>query len=544
MLGTGAAGLTAALAAHDGGASVAVFEKADEVGGTSAWSGGMVWIPLTDHEAELGIADSRDEVLTYLLSLSHDMIDEKLAAAYVDAGPEMIRWLEANTPATFRIVQDFPDYHPEHPGGKPSGGRSLECPLFAVRRARPVGRQGDRGAADRTQHRHERDVARAGRAAGVPAEEMERRKIRDERGAGQGLVGRLLKGCLDRGIEPRTGAAATELIVEDGRVVGVRFDSRSGPFEVRARGGVVLATGGFEWNRELVRSFVRGPMTHPVSVPTNTGDGLRMAMRIGASLSNMPEAWWVPTIEVPIEGRGTIAWQVNGERTRPHCIMVNRRGRRFTNEAANYNALGEAFHVVDVSTYEFVNHPAWMVFDRFYLDKYGLARLARGTDAGLDRGGADPGRAGRRPSACQPTALEDTVARWNDQAEAGDDPDFGRGRSAHDRWWGDPDFGSDVRATLGPIDSPPYYAVKVHSGALGTKGGPRTDGDARVLDLDGHPIVGLYAAGNVDGVGHGHDLRRRRRHARPRHGVRLPRRPSRRNGRARPLDPTGVSHGP
>ena len=499
VLGTGAAGLTAALAAHAGGASVAVFEKADEVGGTSAWSGGMVWIPLTDHEAELGIADSRDEVLTYLASLSHDMIDEKLAAAYVDAGPEVIRWLEANTPATFRIVRDFPDYHPEHPGGKPGGGRSLECPLFPFDELGPwaakvtVGPQIGRNIA-----MSETSLGR-GAPGGVPVEEMKRRKIRDERGAGQGLVGRLLKGCLDRGIEPRTGAAATELVVEDGRVIGVRFDSRSAPFEVRARGGVVLATGGFEWNRELVRSFVRGPMTHPVSVPTNTGDGLRMAMRIGASLSNMPEAWWVPTIEVPIEGRGTIAWQVNGERTRPHCIMVNRRGRRFTNEAANYNALGEAFHVVDVSTYEFVNHPAWMIFDRFYLDKYGLARLAPGTDAPAWIVEAPTLAALAEAIGVPPLALEDTVTRWNDHAEAGDDPDFGRGRSAHDRWWGDPDFGSDVRATLGPIDSPPYYAVKVHSGALGTKGGPRTDGDARVLDLDGHPIVGLYAAGNVMG---------------------------------------------
>ena len=172
MLGTGAAGLTAALAAHDGGASVAVFEKADEVGGTSAWSGGMVWIPLTDHEAELGIADSRDEVLTYLASLSHDMIDEKLAAAYVDAGPEVIRWLEANTPATFRIVRDFPDYHPEHPGGKPGGGRSLECPLFPFDELGPwaakvtVGPQIGRNIA-----MSETSLGR-GAPGGVPVEEM------------------------------------------------------------------------------------------------------------------------------------------------------------------------------------------------------------------------------------------------------------------------------------------------------------------------------------------------------------------------------------
>ena len=135
--------------------------------------------------------------------------------------------------------------------------------------------------------------------------------------------------------------------------------------------------------------------------------------------------------------------------------------------------------------------------------------------------------AGRRRSACPPTALEATVARWNEHAAAGDDPDFGRGRSAHDRWWGDPDFGDDVRATLGPIDTPPYYAVQVHSGALGTKGGPRTDGDGRVLDVDGHPIVGLYAAGNVMGSVMGMTYGGAGGTLGPGHGVRLPRRPSR-----------------
>ena len=116
------------------------------------------------------------------------------------------------------------------------------------------------------------------------------------------------------------------------------------------------------------------------SVPTNTGDGLKMAMRVGAGLGNMREAWWVAIIDVPVGGQ-MAAWQVNGERTRPHCIMVNRRGRRFTNEAANYNALGAAFHVIDVSSFEYVNHPAWMIFDRHYLTRYGLAGFKGGSAA-------------------------------------------------------------------------------------------------------------------------------------------------------------------
>ena len=500
VLGTGAAGLTAALAAHDAGSSVAVFEKAQQVGGTTAWSGGMIWLPLNHHELEeLKIADSREDVMTYLKSLSHDLMDEKLIASFIDTGPEMVRWLEANTPVTFQVVEGFPDYHPEHPGARSEGGRSLECPLFAFDELGEWAAQVTVGPQmGRNITMSETPLGR-GAPQGVPAEEMERRLIHDERGAGQGLVGRLLKGCLDRGIEPRVGVAGRELVTEGDRVVGVRFDTADGPLEVGVRGGVVLATGGFEWNRDLVRSFVRGPMTHPVSVKTNTGDGLKMAMRLGAALSTMPEAWWVPCIDVPKEGYGIVAWQVNGERTRPHCIMVNRDGRRFTNEATNYNALGEAFHVVDVSTYEFVNHPAWMIYDHFYLSKYGLA--------GYKPDGSTPDwmveaptiRALAEATGIPADGLQASVDRWNEHAARGEDPDFGRGRSKHDRWWGDPDFGNDVRATVGPLDTPPFYAVRVHSGALGTKGGPRTDIDGRVLHVDGHPIEGLYAAGNAMG---------------------------------------------
>jgi 3-oxosteroid 1-dehydrogenase len=135
----------------------------------------------------------------------------------------------------------------------------------------------------------------------------------------------------------------------------------------------VLATGGFEHDERLVRAFLRGPLARAVSVPTNTGDGLRMAMRVGTDLTDMREAWWVPTIEVDVDGWGRVPWQVNTERTRPHTIMVNDDGVRFTNEAANYNALGNAFHVVDVPRFTYVNHPAWLVVDHHFLSRYGLA---------------------------------------------------------------------------------------------------------------------------------------------------------------------------
>ena len=499
VLGSGAAGLTAAIAAADGGARVALYEKADEVGGTSAWSGGMVWIPRNGHMAELGIEDSREDVLTYLMSMSHGLMQEDLVSAFVDAGPEVIDHLEAKTPARFQVIRDFPDYHPEHPGAARGGGRSMECPLFPFADLGPwqdrvtVGPQLSGNVL-----MSETSLGR-GAPGGVPAEELARRRVRGERGAGQGLVGALLKGCLDRGVEPVTGARGDRLLVEDGRVVGAVLETAEGPLEVRARGGVVLATGGFEWDRELVTTFLRGPLERTAAVPTNTGDGLRMAMRVGARLGNMREAWWVPIIDVPQPDGTTAAWQVNGERSRPHSIMVNRKGRRFADEAANYNALGAAFHVLDVTEFDYVNHPAWLVADDFYLARYGLAghrsRAGADTPSWLVEAPTIAELAGRIDVPVD--ALESTVARWNEGAAQGRDPDFRRGESLHDRWWGDSTFGDGAESTVGPLDTAPYYAVRVYSGCLGTKGGPRTDPHGQVLDVDGAPLGGLYAAGNV-----------------------------------------------
>jgi 3-oxosteroid 1-dehydrogenase len=496
VLGSGAAALTAAVAAHGFGAErVGVFEKADGVGGTSAMSGGMIWIPCNHHMAPAGIDDSREEVLTYLESLSHGLIRPELAEAYVDAGPEMLRWLEDNTPVVFDIVESFPDYHPEHPGGKPGGGRSLECPLF------PFGELGpwaSRVVQSKQMSAHVMmNETTLGRGALEPLDPrvVAERAANDERGCGQALIGRLLKACLDRGIEPRTSHRAVELLTDGDRVRGVRFETPDGERIVGATHGVVLATGGFEWDPELVRSFLRGPLHRSVSIETNTGDGLKMAMRVGASIGNMQEAWWVPVIDVPGPDGATMAWMINRERVVPRSIMVNKAGRRFANEAANYNAFGAAFHQLDAGSFEYPNLPAYLVFDDVYLRRNGIARY-RGE-------GPMPEwlvTAGSIEELAVAVGIDDehlveTIERWNGHAAALDDPDFGRGRSVNDTHWGDGT--RTAAATLGPIDTPPYYAVEVRPGSLGTKGGPRTNGDAQVLDLDDRPIQGLYAAGNV-----------------------------------------------
>jgi 3-oxosteroid 1-dehydrogenase len=498
VLGTGAAGLTAAIRASAAGATVGLFEKADQIGGTAAWSGGMAWIPGNPHMAEVGASDSREDALTYLTSLSNGMIDERALQAFVDRGPEVVRWLEANSPVRFFSIAGFPDYHPENPGAKSRGGRTMECPLFAFSELGDWAARVTKGPQlSGTLTITETPLGR-GAPAGIPAAELARRRVRDERGAGQALVGRLVKGCLDRGIEPRTDMRATRLLVEGDRVVGVRFESADGPVDVRARRGVVIATGGFEWDADLVRSFLRGPMARPASPPHgNTGDGLRMAMRVGAALGNMREAWWAPTIDVTMPDGSTASWLINGERTRPRCIMVNGRGQRFTNEAVNYNAFGAAFHVVDTTTFEYVNHPAWMIFDDAYWRQYGLAIARPDQPVPSWITVADSVAELAKQIDVPAEALDETVRQWNENMTNLRDPDFGRGTSAIDKWWGDPRFGDGPAATLGPLDTAPFYAVPVYSGCLGTKGGPTTDDQARVLNIDGEPIEGLYAAGNA-----------------------------------------------
>ena len=318
-------------------------------------------------------------------------------------------------------------------------------------------------------------------------------------------------------------------MIEDGAAVGVVLDTPTGPLEVRADRGVILASGGFEWDDELTRAFLRGPMTHPVSMETCTGDGLRMAMRAGAALSNMREAWWIPVGEVPKDSNPTGKVLVNGQRTLPHSIMVNKRGRRFTNEAANYNAFGAALHVEDVSKFEYANLPCWLVFDQQYVDRYGL-RVASGNVKGdvpdwLPKGDTPAELAARL--GVDGDGLDATIERWNANCADGHDPDFGRGDSAFDCWWGDPHRKGRRDAALGPLTQGPYYAYQLHSGCLGTKGGPRIDPDARVLDLDGQPIAGLYAAGNVMGSPFGMTTADRAARSARRWCSRLPRRPAR-----------------
>lgn len=497
VLGSGAAGLTAALAAALAGAEVGLYEKSAVLGGSSAISGGVPWVPLNHHQREAGVTDSREDALAYLDSLSLGRMDPALAEAFVDNGRATIEWLETVTELRFTLLPSYPDYHPENPGGKPGGGRSLDPGLFSYA---SLGPWRDKVARSRrSAHLTITDTTLGGGTGFLDEAELQRRVDNDLRGCGNALVGPLIKALLDQGVEPVVEATATDLVVEDGRVLGVRLVIDGAEQTVLARRGVVLATGGFEWNEQLVTEFLRGPMTAPTSVPTNTGDGLLMAMRAGARLGNMGQAWWVPAVKIPGdeafgEQRSNL---VNRERTLPGSIMVNRRGRRFTNEAANYNALGGAFHQMDTVEFGYANLPAWLVFDGHNATRYG----SFGTPAGEPIAEWIPRAASLRELAEQvgidPDGLEAGVARWNHFVDADKDEDFGRGDSAYDRWSGDGDYRFTKASTLGRIDKAPFHAVPIESGTLGTSGGPRTDARGRVLDTRSQPIPGLFAAGNV-----------------------------------------------
>lgn len=494
VLGTGVAGLTAALAAADAGSTVGLYEKGHLVGGTTALASAVAWIPNNKYAAAAGVADSREDALAYLQSLSNGMILPELAEALVDTGPELIEWLETATPLQLRLVPGFPDYHPEHPGGKAQGGRSLEPELFSFDAIPGWGEK----MVGTTRPMRVTETPIGGGTGIVDPAVLAERTERSIEGLGRALVGSLLKGCLDHQVEPQLEHRATGLIVEHGAVRGVAFDTPNGPLEVRAD-SVIIATGGFESDEALVRDFLRGPIRYPAGVPTNTGDGLRMAMRVGAMLGNMREAWWVPVVALPKQhpdDRQPVMLILR-ERTLPRSLMVNRYGRRFTNEAANYNALGGAFHQFDPSTFSYLNQPCWLVFDQGFVDQYG--------GFGAGPGGPVPDWVLRADDLdtlagqieVPSEELSRTVDRFNSLVASGHDDDFGRGDSAYDGWCGDRTRYPGTGATLGPLERGPYYAVELSSSTLGTKGGPRTDIDGAVLDVDGHVIPGLFAAGNA-----------------------------------------------
>ncbi|MEO3781053.1 FAD-dependent oxidoreductase [Micromonospora sp. B11E3] len=477
VLGSGAAGLSAALAARIAGARVTLVEATSTIGGTTALSSGAVWVPGNHvHRGESGV-DAPELARRYLESLAVGDTAPALLEQFVVEAPKAAQWLERNTALRWQVLP-YPDCHRERPGGMGAGVRSLEpqplaVPEEALARIRPP--LPWRPPLTLT------ELAAGGMSAELAAE---RRRTGTVVG-GQALVAALLTAALDAGVVVLPATRVTRLS-PDGVVIGDR--------PRRAR--VVLATGGFERDPVLLRAFLRAPVRGLIGAPGARGDGLRLAMAAGAALGNMSEAWWCPTIRVPgdeIDGQ-PVHRMLFAERARPGVIMVGRHGRRFTNEAQNYNDVGRAMHAFSASDFRFDADPSWLVFDASARGRYPIGSVRPGDPEPewLLRAGSVPELADR--IGVSRDVLVDTVARFNRAAGSGEDLEFGRGTGAYDRALGDVNA---EHVTLRPLTEPPYFAVPVHAGLGGTKGGPRTDEHGRVARADGSVIPGLYAAGNA-----------------------------------------------
>ena len=481
VVGSGAAGLTAAMAAAQAGAEVTVVERAPMLGGTTALSGGLAWMPANRLMAAEGVDDSPTEAREYLQALRLGDVDDELVDYFANQAPAVADWLESTTGLSWQTVP-YPDYHPELPGGKP-GHRPLEP---QPREVSPELDQRIRSAPNVTAPITYRELA----TGDFDREEIAFRSSRGVITMGRSMIASLVEAAEASGAVIFTGMGVDGLAQSGGRVNGVRIGDEVLP------GRVIMASGGFERDPALVRAFLRGPMTGPVGTPGMDGTALRLSLTAGAELGNMAEAWWCPAMTVPgeaIDGK-PFHRLVLTERARPRSLMVDSRGRRFVNEARNYNDVGRAMHAFDPTGFQYPAAIAWLVFDSGYRRRYHLGPLRRNDPDPQWLHQADSLVELADSIGVTPDELTASVTRFNQLAATGNDPDFGRGRSIYDRFVGDP---KAPHPTLGPVDEPPFYAVHLHPGCLGTKGGPRTDIHGQVRHQDGNLIEGLYAIGNA-----------------------------------------------
>jgi succinate dehydrogenase/fumarate reductase flavoprotein subunit len=459
VIGSGT-GLAGALAAAAEGAEVVVLEKRLVPGGTTAMSGGVAWVPNNHRMREEGIEDSRERALTYLRHLALGQADDELLVAFAEGAPEMAKFLEEQGAVRWRVSKTMgavSDYHPEWPGAV-QRGRSIEPDVEGLRLY------------------------------------------------GGDLVSGLYETVRSRGIPVLLETPVKRLSTRESEagmreVIGVEAEHAGAPFRVRARKAVLLASGGFDWDDDLRRHFLRGPSPYPLGSSGNTGDGLRMAMAIGADLRNLNEVWGISAYadearEAHEQGTGA-SLNAQIELRAPASLVVNRHGERFMNEAADYDSSWRSyFGWENWGELRYRNVPAYILFDASVRRNATIAGR-KADDALPDWVHADDSLAGLAARlGIDPSGLEATVARFNANAREGHDPDFMRGKSLYDR------FGSeDVGICLAPLVEPPFFGAELTPALLGTCGGARVNRHAQVLDPFGQVIRGLYASGNAAGIG-------------------------------------------
>ncbi|MCX5001498.1 3-oxosteroid 1-dehydrogenase [Streptomyces sp. NBC_00638] len=514
VVGSGAAGMTAALTAAKKGLTCVVLEKAPTFGGSAARSGAGIWIPNNPVILAAGVPDTPAKAAAYLAAVVGPDVSAARQQAFLGNGPAMISFVMANSPLRFRWMEGYSDYYPELPGGLP-GGRSMEPdqldgnilgaelahlnPAYMAVPAGMVVFSADykwltlaavsaKGAAVATEC-----LARGTKAALLGQKPLT---------MGQSLAAGLRAGLLAARVPVWLNTPLSELFVENGAVTGAVVTQNGASGLVRARRGVIVGSGGFEHNASMRAQYQRQPIgtAWTVGAKENTGDGILAGRRAGAALGLMDDAWWGPAIPLPDQPYFCLA-----ERTLPGGLLVNAAGARFVNEAAPYSDVVHTMYERNPSAPDI---PAWLIVDQNYRNRYlfkDVAPTFTFPDAWYTSGAAYKawslddlaGRIGV-PAA----ALRTTVSRFNGLALNGRDPDFHRGDSAYDHYYTDPAIVPN--SCLAPLWLPPFHAFRIVPGDLGTKGGLVTDARARVLRPDGTVIPGLYAAGNASAAVMGH----------------------------------------
>ncbi|MBW5250966.1 FAD-dependent oxidoreductase [Streptomyces sp. P01-B04] len=503
VVGSGGGGMAAALTAADSGLST-VVEKGAMYGGTTGISGGGIWIPNNPTLKARGHDDSRESVRRYLDLLTENRVPGARLDAYVDQGPAAMELLEKSRWMRFFWVKGYADYHPEYDGGRPLG-RSVEALPFDTRKLGEDEKHQRRNSLKgplglwitAKDYRNLAMVKRTWRgrwASVIAAWRVSSNMVRRRHMAtgGRALVARMRMALKEAGVPVWLRSPMTELVTDaQGTVIGVVVTRDGKPVRVGARHGVLLATGGFDHNREMREKYLPegGRDNHSAGAVENVGDGILAGRALGAALDFMDDAWWMPSVHHP--SGATIP--LVSERCIPPSVIVSSDGRRFTNESSPYvNFVHDQL--------EGGHTTAWFVMDAKARARYPFAQILPGMPfpkAFYENGTvhrADTVAGLARSIDVPADALTETVERFNGFARTGKDTDFGRGDSAYDRYYGDPTM---KNPNLDELDKAPYYAIRIEVGDLGTKGGLVCDENGRVLREDGSAVAGLYATGNT-----------------------------------------------